>query len=376
MKHFLLAILFLGLINVGQAQITVTSATFPVAGDSLITATDNLPAGIDMMTGGGNQTWDFSNLQAPFSQSTVFRPASEGQDVASFPNANALTAFGPGEAYYDSNASTFEFLGYTGTDPAGLGIDLIAKFSPPVVERRSPMNFNDFNESSSNVVLPFAWEDLPPAITDSLDVPIQPDSIRLSITNERTDEVDAWGTATIPGGQSYEVLRLRRWEISNTSLEALVPLFGWQDISDLVGNFFGADTTLTYNFYSNIAKEEIAIVTADPMTEEVTRVEYKTDEVFTTNIKNLSATKADLYAYPNPAIEDVRFEFANLKNGQYNLKLYNILGIPVWEDTFYVAGSRTIEVDLSNFKKGTYLYSLSDMNGKTITTKRLMVLKP
>ena len=72
------------------AQITITNATFPVAGDSLKTATDLTPDGIVMTPPGGPQTWDFSALYPDTRQVDVFQPASAGTSSANFPGAELV----------------------------------------------------------------------------------------------------------------------------------------------------------------------------------------------------------------------------------------------------------------------------------------------
>ncbi|MCB0623208.1 MAG: T9SS type A sorting domain-containing protein, partial [Saprospiraceae bacterium] len=91
---------------------------------------------------------------------------------------------------------------------------------------------------------------------------------------------------------------------------------------------------------------------------------------------DLGAVQPILFAYPNPAIEEVRFDFNGLLPGNYDLKIYNILGQLVWERNFWLAGNRTEKVNLARLRKGTYLYSLVDSNGKTLATKRLMIVRP
>ncbi len=123
-------------------------------------------------------------------------------------------------------------------------------------------------------------------------------------------------------------------------------------------------------------KEPIAVVTVDNENNDLVQlVEYKYNDV-TTNINYVNSGRPDILAYPNPAISDVRFQFWNLPSGKYNLKIYNILGVVVWERKYSINGDRTEKIDLSNFRKGTYLYSLINANGKAISTKRLMVMRP
>jgi len=85
---------------------------------------------------------------------------------------------------------------------------------------------------------------------------------------------------------------------------------------------------------------------------------------------------AAIRAYPNPATEWVRFECTNLPQEQYTLKIYNIIGKLVWKESYALSGNKSIKLDLDDFKKGTYLYSLVDEKGNVIGTKRLVVVKP
>lgn len=358
------------------AQITVTNATFPEAGDTLRTATDNMPQGIDLTAPGGNQTWDFTNLTAPFSSETIYRPASEGTAAAEVPNADIFSeVIDQAENYYVVTDESVELVAFNGPDPIGFNFSTLIKFSPPVVDRRAPMTFPSNNVAEGALLLPFAAEDLPGGILDSL--PITPDSIRLRINFERVDFVDAWGTLAIPGG-TFDVLREKRTQITETRVDVKLGFFPWQDITDLIGPLFedlGTQTTINYYYFSEDAKEPIAVVTTDELEETVTQVVYKSiDDVNT--VQPIQVARPGVYAYPNPAINDVRFDFTNLNAGNYSLKIYNILGVTVWEKDYYVTGSRTEKISLSHLRKGTYLYSLQDNRGKTLVTKRLMIVRP
>ncbi|MFT5801658.1 MAG: hypothetical protein ACI956_001467, partial [Nonlabens sp.] len=111
----------------------------------------------------------------------------------------------------------------------------------------------------------------------------------------------------------------------------------------------------------------------DPIT-----VRYKSGMIDdpTSSVNYIDKGKADIFAYPNPAINDVRFDFINLPTDTYDLKIYNILGVEVYSQKYNIANRRTIKMDLSYMRKGTYLYSLVDSKGKPVTTKRLVVMKP
>ncbi|MFT5385120.1 MAG: hypothetical protein ACI81W_002525, partial [Saprospiraceae bacterium] len=221
MKLNLLSILFSLMTCSVSAQITVTNATFPAAGDTLKTVFDGMPVNVDINPGGGviNATWNFTNLQGMLRE-TVFRPAAEGSAADQFPGANLVTGFGvAGENYYKITDNKYELIGYQGPDPANLGLNLSVHISPPIVEKRAPLNFTDSYSDEGAVLIPIAASDIPGGILDSF--PITPDSIRLRIAIDRSGFVEGWGTLMIPGG-NYNVLREKRIELTETRLDAKI----------------------------------------------------------------------------------------------------------------------------------------------------------
>jgi hypothetical protein len=377
MKQMLLAVFSALCIN-ASAQITITSATFPVAGDTLRYALDNAPSGsINPATPpGGNQLWDFALLAISQTTETVFRPASAGMNVASFPGADLAIIGQSGETYFNVTNDKFEALGYAGADPAGLGLNVLAKFAPPIIERRSPVNFFDINQQTSDLTLPFSTEDLPDSLFQG--APVIPDSIRIRLNTQRLDVVDGWGTCQIPGG-TYPVLRQKRTEYTTTNLDVYVGLLGWIDISQLggnLGNFVGTDTTVTFRFLSGTEKEEIAVATMNNELSAVESVLFKNNGFVDTEAPGIDPGTANIQAHPNPAVEFVKFKCTNLRQDEYTLKIYSIVGKVIWKNNYSLGGNADIQIGLSDFKKGTYLYSLVDSKGNIIGTKRLVVLKP
>lgn len=379
MKHTLLITISLFLLTFCvHGQITVTNASFPVLGDTLLTAVDNLPSGIDITQAGGDQSWSYVSLEAPFNQSTEMLPAIQGPGAFAYPSADFYSSFGEGVvAYYHTTSNKVEILGLYGQDPIGLGLETASRFEPPLVIRRAPMNYLDDHQSEYNIAIAVAADDIPVDIFDNL--PFTPDSIRIRINTTRYDLVDAWGTLTIPGG-IYDVLREKRTEYRELRLDAKVPILGWVDITDVAIEALpledlGQDTSISYHFFSNEAIEPIAVVEVNNNETLVERVEFKGNTV-TSNLQTLSKLKPGVYAFPNPAIVNARFEFANLPKGKYELKILNILGVEEWSKTYNISGNYTDKVDISALSKGTFLYSLTDEQGKILSTRRLIVIRP
>ncbi|MCB0598024.1 MAG: hypothetical protein KDD28_28360, partial [Phaeodactylibacter sp.] len=283
MKYTLLYLFFAVFFSTAaQAQATITNESFPVAGDTLFTAVDNLPAGNYITGSGGGQSWDFTTLQSPFPRRTLLLPAMQGPGSYAFPSATYYASINPSlVAYYRVSSSKVELLGFYGQDPLGLGVESPSRFDPPVVQQRAPLNYLDMNESQANLSLAFSANDLPAGVLNNL--PITPDSLRIRLNIQRSDVVDAWGSLTIPGG-IYDVLREKRTEVRETRLDAKIGFFGWQDITDIAIQALnipelGPQTTVNYYYLSNEAIEPIALVVANESETQVQRVEYKANNI-------------------------------------------------------------------------------------------------
>ncbi|MBK6931592.1 MAG: T9SS type A sorting domain-containing protein [Saprospirales bacterium] len=391
MKRMLLAV-FSALWFHASAQITVTAATFPAVGDTFRYAIDLSPTVNNLITPGSNQTWDFSGLSIDQTFETIYLTPAGGAYQSSFPGAELrVNANANGESYFNVTNTLVELLGYGGGDPTGLGVNVLARFSPPIIERRSPLNFIDFNSQTTDLSLPFPTSALPPAF-DSLISSVPGgnfvDSIRVRLHFERQSVIDGWGTVLLPNASApKDVLRERRNEYTTTALDVHValpaPIGGWFDIATFIqpgsgglADLLGTDTTYSYRFISNTDKEDIAVVTASN--------DFSTAE--TVRFKNISGVSdapgldapgaASIQAFPNPAIQWVRFECTNLPADEYTLKIFDIVGKVVWKETQHITGKRSFKVNLEDFNKGTYLYSLVNQKGLIIGTKRLVVVKP
>ena len=378
MKHILLAILTIVATSL-TAQISLEGSDyFPEVGDTLRTATDPAPVGIEITAPGGNQTWNFASLQAGFTLERIVRNASEGGAADDYPNANILfEQIEGGEGYYQSDENGFTIVGFAGSDPLGQGIEINAPFDPPYVERWGSLNFFDQNFNESALTVAVSVDDIPGNIFDQL--PIAPDSVRVRVTTDRVDLVDAWGTVMIPDG-TFEVLREKRTEIREVRLDARIGLFPWTDITDIALEALpiddlGRDTLVTYSFWSNTAKEAIAVINSDPTGTEVESVTFKSDDMIS-SVQTPAETKPQVYIYPNPAIVHTRFEFTNLPADLYNLEVYDVAGRSVFSKSLYINEYHLETFNVTRFRKGVYLVVLRDGKGRKTAVRRLLVTTP
>lgn len=360
----IISLLFLGaLAGSLSAQIVVTNAAFPAAGDTLRVAFDTTSAGIIITPPGGNQTWNFTALTAAFTRTSVAKPASEGENAANFPTATLVVQGQNGDSYYRVTPNVYELVGFDGNDPAGLGVPVVTAFNPPLQERRAPLNFFEINTSNGALLVPFAANQLPQAILNLL--PIVPDSIRIRLSSNRTDLVDGWGTLSIPGG-TYEVLRERRTLYSDTRVEVKIGIFPWTDVTSLIplpDVGLGRDTTLTYNFFSNTAKEPIAVVTADHITGQVLQTEYKFNGIISSS-NEIFANAHAVRAYPNPTGSSLFIESKDLPGGEYEFNMWDVAGRLLFRREIQLLNGTPTEVDLQWVHSGTYMFTLTDASGQ------------
>ena len=375
MKNLLTTIIILCVAQMVSSQITITNSTFTAAGDTLKTAVDNSPDDIVITEAGGPFTWDYGILSASSRTSTVFQEASDGMASANFPEAELVVIIdGGAETYYDVTNTAFSILGISGGDfLEGFPLDLDLKFVPPLQERTAPLDYPSVVNSETSLTIAISLDDLPDGILDSLGIPSGfIDSIGIKLITTRGDFVDAFGTLMIPGG-TYDVLRQKRTDYTDTRLEVYNSLLGWQDVTDLLPiDGFGQDTTISYQFLSNTEKEPIAVVTMDSTGLIPVFVDYK-DNGVTSSVKDIDNKLGDVLVYPNPVVDQTTISFTNSDHGQFTFRLYNPNGIAILTKD---VSSGNEYVSMEEFSAGMYTYQIMDSLGRIVHSGKLVKVKP
>lgn len=362
-----------------NAQITIDNSTFPAAGDTLYNSLDMDGSDLDLKSPGADVQWDFSSLTADSELNVIFKVASEGQSAADFPEADlvGIIPSAENERYVKVSASEVAEIGFAGLDPILRQLRLSTVYKSDYVIQVAPLNFMDMATYTSDLESKFIFDSLPQEIKDQLGA-FRPDSFRVDIAVERTDEVDAWGSLKTPSG-TFDVLRNKSIETRTTKVFAYTTIFGWADVTAQIKTILTDASVLdpivstVYTFLSNKHKEPIAAVTLD--TNDVpAQVQFMG--------KTTVSTRDDQYQYasvklsPNPTYGRTKMYFSGLKQGDYRLVVHDILGNELWSNDLTLSENGMVKEDFSFLKKGTYLYSLIDSKGVNVTTKRLIVLRP
>ena len=362
------------------AQTSLTDAYFPSANDSLQTAvalpqyTRSLRLSAASTTA---QRWDFSFLRSAANSTAKtterYLSATDTALLRQFPTAKLMRDIGGGQlAAYNKTTTRFDLLGYKNINLGAVQLPLVAKFLQPVLERRAPLNFNTTNRNQSNFVVAFSSDIIPDTLLSLL--PIRPDSIRVRFQTDRQDKTDAFGTLLIPGG-SYEVLRERRYEVTDTKIEARINPLPWLDITSLIltGQQRPRDTTIRYYFWSNLSKEPIAVLTTNDV-DSITSAEYKYLKI-NTSVKNATDTEGvfSLFIFPNPTTNEAFFDVKiNHSTASFSLNISDNLGKNIVQKSFKNEKEQRVRVDVSSFSSGIYWAHLMDENGNILAVKSFM----
>ena len=308
-------------------------------GDTVYLSRDLLPLPIEFSDIGENQYWDMSRLLSPFVHESLVRPdGSEGMVIMGPDDIDRYFLEKPDGLYITK-------LGL----PDGSGGRTIARIEPPVPFVRY-LDLNDNWDYEGTITLGSAQAG-------------RETRFALAIHSE----VDAAGELYSPTAK-FDVFREQR-DVELTFLPS-----GVVTKHSEPGLPAGFSTGRTYVFISRTFALPIATVQTDAMNQ-AKQVDYVNQPWAGTVIQQLPR-RPDVFVYPNPSFGNVRFDFLNLPPGYYDLEIYNILGAKIRTENLFINGIRTLPLDLTRLKKGTYIYRLVDSQKNTIRSKRLVIITP
>ena len=375
--------LFILCVTFSFGQITISNNYFPNANDSLVTANAtiqtvrNITISVAITTA---QNWDYSFLRAvtPTSRTVnrfrTLNPVTDTAILKEFPTATLVISDTTGQiAVYRRSATRFDLLGFFNANLGILPIGIRPKFDPPSLERRAPLTFNSTNNNKTGFNVTIPTNIIPDTILALL--PIRPDSMRIRFVTNRQDKVDAFGKIRIPGSVALDCLRERRYEITETHIDAKSNNFPiWIDITNLIptGNFKTKDTTLVFQFWSDLYKEPLLTIRANNDST-ATSATYKWLPINSPTIETTTNIKAVLY--PNPAKNAINAHFEGLNEGKYRVTIVDILGCTVFTQPLNsTSNTVSLSIDTNKWASGMYFLSVYTEGGTaSVLRKTFMV---
>lgn len=336
-----------------------------LAQDTVYYANEYLPDDLMVTSPGPGQVWDFRSLRAPYALSRRIAVTGERDKItfASLINGKQTDAI---LQLYGSEAQMVQVIEENPVCPGGKLIYSLTPAFKPFFEGGLGDTYNYRGKMQSV----FAW----PRDLNCLWAPTQlPDSCRITYLITMDTDVDAEGMLYLPT-EVNAVFRQHIQEKRTLKVE-MKRGYAWTDITVHIPGL----KTVTYKEIQRFVSSDTGLEWADIEIKDdyqPVRIEFKTYPLVT-RIFSEKPTRPDIFAYPNPTFDVVRFQMSDLLYGRYKLKIFNILGVPVKEMDVVVDDPRkTVSLDLGDLQRGTYLYRLQDSFGRTIRTKRIVLIQP
>lgn len=338
------------------AQVTITNADMPDAGDSVRVSYALTLGPVDHTLTDTNYVWDFSYL-TPSAQERIefiaptafpFNFLSDmgvvNQSPDSLPGLGAVpTNF---TDYYKGTSSSFRQVGST-FDYAPIG-----SFSIPII----------YNSPDYVYRFPLSYGSI-----DSCDASYGfsiPGIGYLGQDRHRVNTVDGWGTLITPL-DTYQVIRVRS-VVNATDTISL-------DTAQQTGYAIQRPTEIQYKWLAPGVKLPVLEVDCQVIlnTEIVTGITYQDtlrDSLWQVDVPIVSSSLPGIVVYPNPASDIVYVQYYNAVGGINAISIADIQGRTVYTETVSNQNSYGIQqIDVSDLSGGIYFLSIATANGMVVS---------
>lgn len=334
MKYIFLFVLLIS--STLFAQITITSSDVSNAftpGNSVTIHSMDITS-FDIGSAGGGNNWNFSGLQSSETYDLMCVDPVSTPYASEFPGANIGTY--ASENYQGNPAEVWSYLNVNGvlgnmgqalTTNAFPGQLITIKNDPAAIDLQLPMTFNT------------TWSQSYTGTTYLNGTPFTTSNFSINVV------VDAWGTMTLPGGSSFDALRIRE----STTV--------------------GGTTTVDYSFLSKTGAN-VTVEASDPNPPNsgvISAVWYDWNLSFTTDVEQISGLPSNFSLsqnYPNPFNPTTKIEYSIPEESFVQLKVYDILGneVATVVNQEQNAGTYRADFNAENLASGLYIAKLQAGN--------------
>ena len=346
MKKLLLFLTAASFATFAQINITGSDVSGMFAIGNFTTIHEYDGAQIDIGTLGGPNNWDFTGLQttSTFDYESV-NPSSTPY-ISEF--STSTIALNSQREYIGEPGDGYSYLEVTG--------NLLNNIGQAVVLNSQPGNLYIVkNDPPDALIIPiiynYAYQEHFTKTIYLNGSPISQDSIFKVVL------IDAWGTMTLPGGASFEALRIKEVRTVN-----------------------GVPAGAHYSFQS-VNGAQVNMQTSDPTAADFGIIDidwYDWNLPFITDVEKISSLPTDFLLsqnYPNPFNPTTKISWQSPIGSHQTLKIYDVLGneVVTLVDKYREAGTYEVEFIAKNLSSGIYFYKLTA--GSFVETKKMTVLK-
>ncbi|HKI79582.1 MAG TPA: T9SS type A sorting domain-containing protein [Ignavibacteriaceae bacterium] len=347
MKKLLLFVIVLSYSVLAQITITTSDrANMFTVGNTTTIYSDTAQSNVDIGSTGGGNNWDFTGLTNNISGTFESVDPSTSSYISDFSGADACThslISSSGSqtdiwSYFKLNG-TYDLMGTATTNSSQSGIINEIKNNPFRQQYVSPMTYNsNWNQTFTQAQFINGTQAGSSSVTVSA-------------------LVDAYGTMTLPGGMSYDALRIKE--------------------TTTVGGF----SSVSFAFVAkNGAQVEVSATDSNPSDNGVISADNTSynGALITTGIEQTSNLPENFNLkqnYPNPFNPSTKIVYTISKESKVSLKIYDILGneVEALVDKEQPAGVYRVNFIANNLASGLYIAQLK--TGSFIKTIKMTLLK-
>ena len=342
-------LLFFALIScTAFAQITITAsdvANMFAIGNTATIHEDTLQSNFDIGSPGGGNNWNFTNLQSNLMVMLESIDPATSPYISDFPSANicnySSSTIGGNFSEiwtYSKLNGQFDVLGNAAVSSALPGFVTTISYDPFRRQYEHPFTFNS------------QWSDTYTQTISINGTPINSSSVSISTI------VDAYGTMTIPGGATYEALRIRE-ELTISGI-----------------------TSVNFSFISkNGAQVNVNAVSSNPPNSGTIAVDGTTYyDGLTTSVEQINHLPNNYTLkqnYPNPFNPNTNIEYSIPEASFVELKVYDVLGNEVATLVNQEQSAGVYRADFSGSDLASGLYVAKITAGNYTNTIKMSLLK-
>jgi hypothetical protein len=330
------------------AQVTINSsdvANMFAIGNSATIHEDSLQSSVDIGTPGGGNNWDFTNLQSNLTVNLESIDPATSPYIGDFPGANicnySTSNLGGNLSEiwtYSKLNGTFDVLGNSAVTSALPGFVTKITYDPYRRQYNDPMTYNSQWSHTYTQTIYFNG------------TPLNSSSITIST------DIDAYGTMTIPGGASYDALRIRE-ELTISGV-----------------------TSVNYSFLAkNGAQVNVTATSTNPPNSGMINVEGTVYyNALTTSVVQISELPNEYTLrqnYPNPFNPTTNIEYSIPEQSFVQLKIYDVLGNEVSTLINEEQAPGVYRADFSGSELASGLYIAQLTAGSYAHTIKMSLLK-
>lgn len=338
MKKFYLAIAGLAVMNISNAQITLTGATSnPVLGQMNTIHTYDATT---MTEGpaGANVTWDFSTIASQSSaSSTVVAPNTLTYGAPFLSTSDIAWGDGNSEAYYEANANKQSIVG--------------------IVQGANDIVDNYVTNPREFLVYPLSYGTVyNETFSGTQDNNIA--QIQMIRSGTITIEADAHGSLIMPYGTLNNVLRVKIHTVYS---------------DEFMGSVIATYDDLLYLWYNLNTKHWLLSYDVFDLSGTQTIISGYYLDPLLVGVDEEANFGTSLMVYPNPASDQVNVEYQLQKGADVNIIVTDLLGKQVMQihRENNMQGAHKEILDVSDLPTGMYIVSLA--SGDEVITRKISV---